>query len=224
MNSVLLRALAALVLVLASPPPSAWTWQEPAGDPQAFHGSQTPLPPELRERMERWSWRPGCPVDLDDLRLLSVTYWGYDGRPHQGLLTAHKDVARELLDIFQDLYAARFPIERMRLIEDYRGDDGASMADNNTSGFNCRVTQGSDAFSRHSWGLAVDLNPLVNPYARGDEILPEAGAAFLDRSLAAPGMITHGDACYRAFASRGWQWGGEWLSLKDYQHFQKPVP
>lgn len=182
------------------------------------------LAPDLRERMTGVSWRQGCPVGLDDLRLVELAYWGMDGESRTGRLVVHKDVAQDVADIFGDLYEARFPIERMELVDEYGGDDNASMAANNTSAFNCRNVPGTSSLSRHSYGVAVDVNPLLNPYIRGSEVLPPLGEAYADREQAVPGLITAGDACCEAFVSRGWTWGGEWVNSKDYQHFQSDLP
>ena len=182
-----------------------------------------PLPADLRRIMVR-SWRPDCPVHLDELSLVQVTHLGYDGREHQGDLIVNRALADEVVDIFAELIAGRCPIERVRLV-DFYADDLASMADNNTSAFNCRpVTGNSDRYSVHSHGRAIDLNPLQNPYVKGAEVLPPAGRAYLDRVQPLPGLIRRGDACHRPFASRGWRWGGDFRTLKDYQHFEKPAP
>jgi hypothetical protein len=165
------------------------------------------------------SWRPGCPVPVADLRLLSISHWGYDGKVRTGRLVIASDHVGTISSVFEALYAARFPIERMEPVEAYGGDDDASMAANNTSAFNCRQVTGGSSFSEHSYGRAIDINPLVNPYVRGSTVLPPGGARYADRSLDAPGMIHSGDEVVSAFAAEGWAWGGNWSSLKDYQHF-----
>ncbi len=166
------------------------------------------------------SWRPGCPVAIEDLRLLSVDHWGFDGRVHRGELVVHRDQAGRVLHVMGQLFEARFPIERMQLVDVYGGDDDRSMAANNTSAFNCRSVSGrAGVWSQHSYGWAVDINPVQNPYVSGGRVSPPAGAVYADRSLRRPGMIHAGDAVVRAFASIGWGWGGNWGSAKDYQHF-----
>ncbi len=181
-----------------------------------------PLPPDLVAAMGS-SWREGCPVPLADLSLVQVTHLGFDDRQHQGDLVVHASLADEVVAIFADLLAAECPIERVRLIDRYGGDDEASMADNNTSAFNCRLSTGSSSrYSVHSSGRAIDINPVQNPYVRGEVVLPPAGRAYLDRTLPAKGKLLPGDACQGAFARRGWTWGGDWKSLRDYQHFEKP--
>jgi hypothetical protein len=173
-----------------------------------------------RGRM-RYSWRPGCPVPLEDLRLLTLTYWGFDGAPHTGEMVVHRDVAGSVTRVFGALFDERFPIQRMRLVDAYGGDDDRSMAANNTSGFNCRWATGhAGVWSEHSYGRAIDINPVQNPYISGSgEVAPPAGAALADRSRRAPGMIHAGDATVAAFEAIGWSWGGAWTSIKDYQHF-----
>jgi hypothetical protein len=168
-----------------------------------------------------YSWRPGCPVPLEDLRLLTLVYWGFDGAPHTGELVVHREVARSVIHVFGVLFDDRFPIQRMRLVDAYAGDDDRSMAANNTSGFNCRwATGNAGVWSEHSYGRAIDINPVQNPYISGSgEFEPPTGAAFADRSLRAPGMIHAGDATVAAFGAIGWNWGGAWTSIKDYQHF-----
>jgi len=143
----------------------------------------------------------------------------------KGELIVHRDRADEVLEIFRELLVARFPIQQIRFIDDFGGDDNASMSDNNSSALCVRpVTGTSNRWSQHSYGTAIDINPLVNPYVKGTTILPEAGRAFTDRMGSdVPGMIRPGDACHSAFTKRGWTWGGDWSSLKDYQHFEKPL-
>ncbi len=134
----------------------------------------------------------------------------------------HKDVVSDVLAIFKVLFARRFAIEKMKVIDDYQGDDDASMADNNTSAFNCRFVAGKPGvFSKHSFGRAIDINPRTNPMVMDGQVFPPAGSAFLDREKKAPGILRAGDQAVRAFARRGWLWGGAWDSMKDYQHFEK---
>ena len=166
----------------------------------------------------RYSYRPGCPVGPSELRRLELSYWGFDGRRHVGALVLRSGKARDVLSVFRKLYAAKFPLRRLRPVEAYRGSDDASMAADNTSGFNCRFVSGTRRWSQHAYGLAIDLNPVENPYVDGSRVRPPAGRRYLDRSRVRPGMIVAGDVVVRAFASIGWQWGGRWSS-PDYQHF-----
>jgi hypothetical protein len=168
------------------------------------------------------SWRPGCPVRIADLRRVEVTHWGFDRARHQGELIVHKDVAGRVVKVFHTLYSARFPIRKMHRVDRFRANDNASMAADNTSAFNCRpVTGSTSGFSVHSYGRAIDLNPLENPYVKGRTVLPPAGRAFTDRGTVRPGMVRRGDRVWKAFAAQGFTWGGDWRSLKDYQHFER---
>jgi D-alanyl-D-alanine carboxypeptidase len=192
-----------------------------AGGPPAFTGSSSAIDPGLRARMKGISWRRGCPVPIASLRLLELTYWGFDGAAHQGRLVVHRDAAAAILGVMEALYRERFPIRRMRLIDAYGGADRKSMAADNTSAFNCRFVAGRPGvWSQHAYGRAIDLNPIENPYVTGSgHVSPPAGKKFAKRSRRAPGMIHAGDAVVHAFAARGWEWGGNWPWPKDYQHF-----
>jgi hypothetical protein len=131
-------------------------------------------------------------------------------------------VAHEVVDIFKALYIHQFPIERMELMDVFKGSDDAAMDANNTSAFNCREVTGKPGiFSQHSYGRAIDINTLINPYVKGDKVLPSAGKRFADRSQYHPGIITKDSFIYKEFARRGWSWGGDWHDLKDFQHFEK---
>ncbi len=207
--------------------------EDPAADPksrektEADHNDEFvwgPLPEDVKEKMEGVSWKPGCPVPLEDLAYVRVTYWGFDDKKHRGEIIVHREVAGEVADIFKDLYAAKFPIQKVKLIDEYGADDNRSMADNNTSGFCFRPVPGNNSkLSLHSYGVAVDINPVQNPYVVGDKILPSEGKAYINRDPVRKGMIVEGDACFRAFVDRGWTWGGSWKYYKDYQHFQKEI-
>jgi hypothetical protein len=183
-----------------------------------------PVPADAMKKMDGVSWHKGCPVPLTDLRQLTVAYLDFHEQPQQGVLYVHRDVADELKTIFADLYKAKFLIERISPVENYGGSDDASMAANNTSAFNCRdVTGERGKFSNHSWGRAVDINPLTNPYVKGTIVLPPAGREYLDRTQAHPGSILKDSLIVKEFESRGWTWGGRWSDRQDYQHFEKPA-
>lgn len=183
----------------------------------------TPVPRSYRPKMVGVSWKPGCPVAIDDLRIVTMTYRGFDGRVHLGRLMVNRDVARSVVRSFRAMYAAGFPIRRMELIEAYGASDDASMAADNTSAFNCRpITGTTDRFSIHSYGRAIDINTVENPYVKGATVLPPAGRDFLDRTDVRPGMIVKGDVTYDAWTAEGFGWGGDYVSLKDYQHFEYP--
>jgi hypothetical protein len=183
----------------------------------AYEATVTPLPDRFAARMT--SWRPGCPVAKSDLRMVTLTHWGFDGEVKRGRIVVHRDYAAKVARVFRVLYRERFPVRRLRPVEAYGSDDDRSMAADNTSAFNCRLVEGSTSWSEHAYGRAIDLNPLENPYVRGGHVSPPAGRRYADRSLRAKGMVHDGDAVVRAFAAIGWPWGGHWRSLKDYQHF-----
>jgi D-alanyl-D-alanine carboxypeptidase len=168
-----------------------------------------------------YSWHEGCPVAPASLRRVDLTFWGFDRRAHRGALVVHVNAVDDIVRVFRRLYAARFPIRRMRPIDAYRASDERSMAADNTSGFNCRyaVATGSRRWSAHAYGQAIDVNPVENPYVEGNRVRPRAGAAFLDRARARPGMAVRGGLLVRAFAAVGWPWGGRWRGTPDYQHF-----
>ncbi|WP_433199418.1 M15 family metallopeptidase [Dactylosporangium sp. CS-047395] len=179
------------------------------------------LPAALRTTMTGVSWRPGCPVSLDDLRLVQVSYVDFDGKLQAGQLVVHKAIAEAALRVFQQLRAARFPIRSMHLIEQYGGSDDASMAADNTSAFNCRNVPNTSHWSNHAYGRAIDVNTVENPYLPKGQVMPPAGKAFLDRGNVRPGMIVAGDATVKAFRAQGFVWGGAWKNGTDYQHFEK---
>src|SRR2546429_2254977 len=170
-----------------------------------FAGSSAPLDPATRARMTGVSWHRGCPVGLDDLRLLKLSYWGFDHRAHRGRLVVHKAVAGDVLAAMRSLYRHRFPIRGMRLVDAYGADDHRSMAADNTSAFNCRFINGQPGvWSQHAFGKAIDIDPVENPYVTGSGFVsPPAGKRFADRSSSAPGVIHRGDSTVRAFAAVG---------------------
>lgn len=170
------------------------------------------------------SWRPGCPVDPAQLRRVEVDHLGFDGRTHRGELIVHQDLVPEVITIFGQLYRVGFPIEKIRTADRYPGaDDELSMEDDNTSAFNCRGIPGSEHWSQHAYGRAIDLNPRLNPCVYADGTFqPHNAAEYLDRSRSDPGLLHGGDPGVRIFADRGWRWGGDWTSPVDYQHFERP--
>jgi len=200
-------------MLLAWAPASAGAGDEP------FEGSVSRLDRATRELMTGRSWHEGCPVQLEKLRLVRVTHLGLDGEPHRGELVVHRRWAEEILDVFRRLYARGFPIRRIRLVDRYHADDGLSMRHDNTSAFNCRYVAGTTTWSQHAYGRAIDINPVENPYVDGSRVSPRRGRRFLDRSDVRPGMIVEGGVVTRPFHRIGWGWGGDWSSVKDYQHF-----
>ena len=191
-----------------------------ASSDAAFEAVIEPISTDVSASMIGVSWQSGCPVPIADLRLITMDHWGFDGRPHRGELVVHEGVAHDVVTVFGRLFDARFPIMRMERIEHYDGDDEASMAADNTSAFNCRPITGGSTYSVHSWGMAIDINPVENPYVRDGVVLPPAGDAYLDRGDVRPGMIVEGDVVVDAFAAIGFTWGGTWDRLNDYQHFE----
>jgi D-alanyl-D-alanine carboxypeptidase len=167
------------------------------------------------------SYRPGCPVGPAALRLLRVSYWGFDGRSHRGSLVVNAAVVTSVTRVFARLYADRFPVHRMEPVAAYGGNDNRSMAADNTSAFNCRyaVATGPKRWSVHAYGEAIDVDPLENPYLEAGTVYPPAGRRYLDRSDVRPGMAVPGGELIAAFAAVGWRWGGRWSGSPDYQHF-----
>jgi poly-gamma-glutamate capsule biosynthesis protein CapA/YwtB (metallophosphatase superfamily) len=195
--------------------------------PAAYTATVRGMGPRLRARMQ-YSHHAGCPVALTDLRYVQMSYLGFDGAVHTGEMVVHEKYAAAVVDVFHQLYDARWPIRRMRLVDDYQGDDERSMAANNTSGYNCRRIDGSDNWSGHAYGAAIDINPVQNPYLTRSAVHPPTAARFttIDRSDHAQvplGAIRDGDVVVRAFARIGWGWGGHWSGPKDYQHFAAPT-
>lgn len=189
----------------------------PAGP--LFQASTSALTTAMRNRMTGVSWHPGCPVGLGELRLLRLSYWGFDHAVHQGELIVNTSATAPLTRAFALLFQAGFPIRQMQVVDDFGGDDERSMLADNTSAFNCRLVPGTSVWAQHAYGLAVDINPFENPEIQGGQADPPAAAAWADRSRSSPAMIRAGDAAWRAFRAIGWIWGGDWRSLKDYMHF-----
>ncbi len=176
---------------------------------------------EKREMIESGVYHDGCPVPLDALRVVKVHYHDSHKKEKVGELIVHKDVAVEVKQIFDALFEKGFVIAEIRPMRDFHASDEASMRANNTSAFNCRTIKGSDRFSKHSYGKAIDINPLWNPCIVKGEVAPIEGKAFVDRDSYHDGMIHDEDLIVKMFEKHGWKWGGEWKSLKDYQHFEK---
>jgi hypothetical protein len=164
----------------------------------------------------RHSYRAGCPVPPAQLRAVRVSHWGFDGSPQVGTVVVARREAQNVAKVFRTLWAARFPIRRLRPVSEYGGDDDRSMAADNTSAFNCRFVGGTSRWSMHAYGEAIDVNPVENPYVRGGTVSPPAGRAYLDRTPYRKGMAVANGVLVRAFAAVGWKWGA---SFGDYQHF-----
>lgn len=186
----------------------------PASDRFTFSIDAVP-----RDVVRRSTWRRACPVGLDDLDYVTVSFWGFDERPHTGELIVNRSVARDVVSVFKALYRARWPIEEMRVTTKAELDAPPTGDGNNTGAFVCRPSRAGSDWSEHAFGLAVDVNPFHNPYVRGDLVLPERALAYRDRDRQQPGMIRSGDVVTRAFSKIGWGWGGTWTSSKDWMHF-----
>ena len=180
-----------------------------------------PIPAAVEARMRGVSYPDNAEIKLSDLRYLRLSYVDFDGKEQVGELVCNQAIAADLVAIFRDLYDARYPIRSIRLIDDFGGDDEASMAADNTSCFNYRKKTGMRELSKHALGLAVDINPFENPYVRPSRVRPAGASAFADRAKDFPHKIDKDDLCYRLFRAHGFSWGGTWRSVQDYQHFEK---
>jgi hypothetical protein len=187
----------------------------PPGDGE-YHATVAPVPAEV---LARSTWQPSCPVAARDLRYLTMSFTGYDGHVHTGEMIVGARVADAVTRVFGHLFTARFPIEEMRVVARPELTAPPTGDGNNTTAFVCRAAVGQTRWSAHAYGLAIDLNPFCNPYVRGDLVLPELASSYLDRANVRPGMVEPGDVAVRAFTAIGWQWGGEWSTPRDIQHF-----
>ena len=184
------------------------------------------IPDSIWQLMQGRSYQPNPHIQRADLRYLRVLHYDYDGRTHQGELVCNKRIASKLLTIFRELYESRYPIQRITLSDNYDGDDERQMRANNTSCFCYRAVSDTKHLSKHAYGLAIDINPLYNPYVRyskkdGHRIVePATGVPYVDRKKDFRYKITTEDLCYKLFIKHGFTWGGSWRSMKDYQHFE----
>ena len=211
------------------PPPSVTTTSPamPASPrPTSTSTSSAPAPPAAYpvsvEELGA-TWKPGCPVGPQLLRRVEVNYVGSDGQTHRGDLVVHQDVVADVIAIFEQLHRLRYPIAKMQTVDHYPGaEDELSMEDNNTSAFNCRLLPSGRDWALHAYGQAIDVNPLLNPFIDSSgTIEPRTAGPYLDRNRTDPGMLHAGDPVVRAFTDRGWRWGGDWRTPKDYQHFER---
>jgi len=183
---------------------------------------------EVFTRMQGRSFPKDCTIQRSDLRYLKVKHVDAQGREHQGELVCNKRIANDLIDIFRKLYKAHYPIERIKLIDEYDANDERSMTDNNTSCFCFRKIAGSQRLSKHSMGMAIDINPLHNPCVKKRSngsifVQPASGRKYINPDKSTPYKIKKGDLCYQLFMEHGFSWGGNWRSSKDYQHFEKDI-
>ncbi len=186
------------------------------------------ITPEIKQRMIKGnSWRKGCPVSLENLRYLRMTYKDFRGIDMTGELIVHKDVSHEVTQIFESLYEADYPIHKMQLVSHYKGNDWQSIEADNTSAFNCRPATGSKKWSKHAYGKAIDINPIENPYiSRKGYISHKESLVYKKRihkksHYADKAVLVKGDQAIQIFKKYGWKWGGDWSGVKDYQHFSK---
>lgn len=190
----------------------------------SFHIEYEPLKGDILNKVKEYSWKKKCPVKLSELILLKVSYWGFDDKAHIGSIIVHRKASPEVILIFKELFENKFPIASLKLMYEYFGDDDQSMLANNTVAFNCRLTTNHKSkFSRHSYGIAIDINPFINPYYKKGKVIPATAGEYLDRDIRKKGLITKKSICYKLFKQKGWRWGGNWKSLKDYQHFEKKL-
>ena len=185
------------------------------------------IPDDIFEKMQGKSYKADCTVPREDLRYVHVLHMGFDGETKEGELVVNKAIADDVCDIFEKLYEADYPIEKIRLVDEYDADDEASMSDNNSSAVNFRFISHTTKISKHGLGMAVDINTLYNPYVKtvdGKRSVEPANASdYVDRSADFPYKIDHDDLCYRLFKEHGFSWGGDWQHSKDYQHFEKDL-
>ena len=185
------------------------------------------LTEDIKQRITGMSYpeQGSSKISYGDLRYIELLHYDFEGNIKKGELIINEKVALEVTQIFYELYLEQYPLESVVLVDDFGepGDDSLSMESNNTSAFNYRYVSGTTKLSRHSYGAAIDINPVQNPYIDGDRVVPEEGREYLDRSLKLPGMIDHDDLCYKLFIENGWSWGGDWSGDKDYQHFSKDL-
>ncbi|MBN6187976.1 M15 family metallopeptidase [Aneurinibacillus sp. BA2021] len=210
-----------LALTATAAPTTAMTPAAPSDAASTPGYSSVPI--AIQQQMMNVSFTKKTPLPMKDLAYVKVRYIGFENATHTGELIVHRKLAKDVFDIFEELYAKRYPIYSVQLIDHFKGSDDLSMKANNTSAFNTRAIAGKKTLSNHSYGIAIDINPLQNPHVSGTKVNPPSAKAYANRKLAKKGMIIKGDACYTAFTKRGWSWGGEWKSSKDYQHFEKKV-
>lgn len=188
--------------------------------------SYSPIPDAIFEIMKGKSFKTDCTIPREELSYLRVRYVDLQGKTQDGEMVVNRRIAETVLSIFQELYAAKYPIEKIRLVDHYDADDERSMTDNNSSSFNFRFISHTTKVSKHGMGAAIDINPLYNPYVKPIDgrllIEPAAGAPYVDRSRDFPMKIDEDDLAFRLFTRYGFEWGGSWEDRKDYQHFEIP--
>ena len=227
--------------------PPDWLFTRVLPETAAGYGEIRPTPPELRRRaftlpdqvpmlpgrgyasrivspapvavVDRSTWEPGCPVARDGLAWLRLAFWGFDAQRHTGELLVNASAAEDVDQVFRRLWQARFPLEQVLIVRSIDEEAPPTGDGNGTGSFVCRATTGGTSFSQHAYGLAIDVNTFQNPYQKDALVLPERASSYLDRGRVRPGMITADGPVVAAFREVGWSWGGDWSTLKDYQHF-----
>ena len=180
-----------------------------------------PIPETIKARMQGKSMKDNATIGYDQLRYLTLPYYDFSGTIRKGEVVCNKAIAHDLLCIFRALFTREYPLCSVRLVDDFDADDETSMRANNTSCFNYRNVPGTNALSRHALGMAIDINPLQNPYIKGSRVYPATATEYVDRTRDFPHKIDDDDFCKEVFSSFGFSWGGDWRNSKDYQHFEK---
>lgn len=190
-----------------------------------FIGKIGKIPEYALDSIKKYTWKENCPIHYSQLAWIELSYWGFDKKiHHDGIIIAHKQHANELLEAFKVLFDNKMPFQSIRPAYEFKGNDALSMKANNTTAFSCREKSGQPGvFSNHSYGTAIDLNPMQNPFIKRGIISPVEAKSYADRTDVRPGMIIYKNAYYNVFKERGWFWGGHWKSSKDYQHFEKAI-
>ena len=192
---------------------------------EMFYSS--PITDDIWKRIYGKSYKENCPLPVEDLRYLHLLHKDLNGKTKEGEMVCNAHIADTLLEIFRELYAAGYRIEKIRLVDEYGADDETSMRDNNSSCFNFRFISGTKKISKHGLGLAVDINTLYNPYVKEKDgkiiVEPATATEYIDRTKDFPCKITRDDLCFKLFTEHGFEWGGDWKTVKDYQHFELPT-
>jgi len=193
-----------------------------------YQSNISKITPQIKQRMIKGnSWRKGCPVSVKDLRYLRLEYLDFKGKTTMGEMIVHKDVSYEVTEIFKALHEIGYPVKKMKLVSDYKGSDWQSIEADNTSAFNCRNATGSKKWSKHSYGKAIDINPIENPYiSRSGRISHKESLTYRKRvhkksTFSDKAVLLKDDKATKIFKKYGWKWGGDWKGVKDYQHFSK---
>ncbi len=226
------------VLAEVTPEPTAIPSPSPTPEPTPTPESEEPdymsmfyfeeINDEVAARIKGKSYAEDAEIPLSDLRYCHVMHYGFDNNVHEGELIVNLAIADDVIDIFKELFKIEYPIEKIRLIDEYDASDEASMSDNNSSAFNYRFISGTTTLSNHALGLAIDINPRYNPYVytnkKGETVVePANGQPYVNRSSTARYFIQKNDEIYCIFLSHGFTWGGDWETKKDYQHFEKEL-